>query len=256
MVTLGEVPMRFAITFLFALACASCAETVQFQPKANQQALIRDGVSALVSRRPNSMVMIQPAGRQFQAGGRPVFVVGINNLSNTPFNFLVANVQVTQSVNGQPAALKVITYEDLVQEERTRQVVSAILVGAAAAGNSMSAANAGYYNANSTVYTPRGTYNVQTTGYSPAAAAIAQSNANLENEAMISATVARGQENMTFLERAVIKDNTLMPGEWYGGRLYIQPLAWTSNNSPKVYQIALTIGPDTHEIQIAQATAK
>lgn len=253
----GAGAMRLAIIMILMIACAGCArETVQFQPKANQQALVRDGISALVSRRPNSIVMIQPAGRQFQTGGRPVFVVGINNLSSAPLDFLVANIQVTQDVNGQLALLKVITYEELVREEQTRQVVSAVLVGAAAAANSYSAAQAGHYNSNSTVYTPHGTYNVQTTGYSPAAAAIAQSNASVQNEAMISATVARGQENMTFLERAVMKDNTLMPGEWYGGRLYIQPLAWTSNNAPKVYQIALAVGPDRHEIEITQGAAR
>jgi hypothetical protein len=54
--------------------------------------------------------------------------------------------------------------------------------------------------------TPRGTYQVHTTGYSPAAAAIAQSNANVQNAEMISATIERGQANMAMLERAVIKD--------------------------------------------------
>ena len=185
-----------------------------------------------------------------------MFVIGINNLSNAPLDLAIANIQVTQVVDGKLALLKVITYEDLVQEEQTRQVVSALLVGAAAAGNSISAANAGHYNSNSTVYTPRGTYNVQTTGYSPTAAAIAQTNANIQNEAMISAAVSRGQENMGFLERAVMKDNTLMPGEWYGGRLYIQPLAVTYSNAAKTYQIALNVGPDHHEIEIAQVAAR
>ena len=58
----------------------------------------------------------------------------------------------------------------------------------------------------------------------PAAAAIAQSNANAQNAEMISATIERGQANMAMLERAVIKDNTLLPGEWYGGQLHIAPL--------------------------------
>ena len=36
---------------------------------------------------------------------------------------------------------------------------------------------------------------------------------------MISTTVEAGQRNMVVLEQSVIKDNTLMPGEWYGGQL-------------------------------------
>jgi len=46
---------------------------------------------------------------------------------------------------------------------------------------------------------------------------IAQNDAAVQNEAMIAATVETGQRNMAALEQAVIKDNTLMPGEWYGG---------------------------------------
>jgi hypothetical protein len=73
-------------------------------------------------------------------------------------------------VNNEPRRLKVISYEELTQEERTRQAVAAIGTGLAAARNAMAASQAGYYNANSTVVGPRGTYNVQTSGYSPTAA--------------------------------------------------------------------------------------
>ena len=59
--------------------------------------------------------------------------------------------------------------------------------------------------------------------YSPTASAIAQNNAAYQNEAMISATVETGQRNMAVLEQSVIKDNTLMPGEWYGGQLHLAP---------------------------------
>jgi hypothetical protein len=52
---------------------------------------------------------------------------------------------------------------------------------------------------------------------------IAQNNAAVQNEAMISATIETGQRNMAVLEQAVIKDNTLMPGEWYGGQLHLAP---------------------------------
>jgi hypothetical protein len=38
---------------------------------------------------------------------------------------------------------------------------------------------------------------------------------------MISATLAQGQANLATLERSAIKDNTLMPGEWYGGQLHL-----------------------------------
>jgi len=248
--------MRTAFVGLLCAAVVSgsvTTETVQFQPKGDQQAVIRDGVPGLVSTRKDSIVIARPAARQFQIGGRPVFVLAVFNRGRTTQEFRVSNVSVTQLVNGNDAQLQVITYEQLVSEEKTRQVIAAIGVGLAAAGNSMSASQAGYYNANSTVFTPRGAYQVHTTGYSPATAAIAQSNANVQNAEMISATIERGQTNMAQLERAVIKDNTLMPGEWYGGQLHIAPLV--SQDGPKIYTIVVTVGADRHEIRIAQGTA-
>jgi hypothetical protein len=248
--------MRIALALAAAALCAGCVttESVQFQPQIDQQAITRDGSPALVSRRKNSLVIARPAARQLQIGGRPVFVLAINNLTNKPQDFRVENVQVTQIVHGEAVALKVITYEMLVQEEQTRQVFMAIGTGLVAAGNAYSASRAGYYNSNSTVYTPHGAYQVQTTGYSPTAAAIAQSNASAQNAEMISATIERGQQNMAMLERGVIKDNTLMPGEWYGGQLHISPLA--SDGGMKTYSIVVLVGADRHEITIVQGNSQ
>jgi hypothetical protein len=109
-------------------------------------------------------------------------------------------------------------------------------------------------NSTSTVYTPTGAYQVQTTGYSPAANAIAQANASAQNDALISATIEQGQQNLATLEKSVIKDDTLLPGEWYGGLLVLQPLASSeSRNPPKTYSIALLVGQDRHQIDITQS---
>lgn len=240
--------MRTAFVVGAALLCAGCVttETVQFRAQSDQQAIVRDGQAALVSRKKKSLVIARPASRQFQIGGRPVFVLAINNLTNLPQDFRVSDVQVMQTVRGETVELKVVTYEMLVQEEKTRQVFAAVMTGVAAGANSYSASRAGYYNSNSTVYTPRGTYQVHTTGYSPTANAIAQSNASAQNAEMISATIERGQQNLGMLEQGVIKDNTLMPGEWYGGQLHIAPLA--SDETTKNYTISVQVGLERHEI--------
>jgi hypothetical protein len=244
--------MRIFCICAAAAALSGCATTeqVHFQPKPDQQALVRDGQAALVSRRKNSIVLVRPAARQFQAGGRPVFVVGINNLSKGPLEFRVADVEAMQTVNGEVAQLKVFTYDELVQEERSRQIATAVLVGLAAGANAAAASQAGYYHSTSTVVGPRGVATVNTTGYSPTGAAIAQSNAAVQNDAMISATIERGQANLANLERSVIKDNTLFPGEWYGGQLHLQPL--TQSGDIKAYKIVLMVGADRHEIDVTQ----
>jgi hypothetical protein len=174
----------------------------------------------------------------------------MNNVGRAPVDFTVANVDVTQSINGQDMALHVFTFEELAQEERNRQIARAVLVGLAAGAGAASAASAGYYNQRSVVTTPRGaTYQVNTTGYSPTAAAIAQSNVAANNEAMIATTLEQGQRNMAALEQTAIKDNTLLPGEWYGGRL---ELAAPIGSERKTYTITITLGSERHEIVIEQ----
>lgn len=245
--------MRIFVALALAALCSACAstETVQFQPKPHQEALVRDGNPGLVSRQKSSIVIVRPATRQFVAGKRPAFVIGINNLSGIPLQFRVSDIQVVQNVNGHAANLKVITYEELVAEEHTRQVFAAVATGLAAGANAYSASQAGRYSNTSTVYTPRGAYQVNTVGYNPTANAIAQANASAQNEAMISATIERGQQNMAALERGIIKDNTMLPGEWYGGQLVVAPLI-SSADGPKVYSITIMVGTDRHEINIVQ----
>jgi hypothetical protein len=179
-----------------------------------------------------------------QANGRPVFVVGINNLSRGPIDFRVAEVAANQRVGASEYPMQVVTFEMLQQEEQNRQVARAILVGVAGAANAYSASRAGY----GSYTTPSGRTG---TFYSPTAAVIAQDNAAVQNEAMFAATVETGQRNMAVLEQSVIKDNTLMPGEWYGGQLHLAPPTDQAGGQ-KIYSIVITVGNDRHVIEVAQ----
>jgi hypothetical protein len=228
--------------------CVSNSETIAFRTSnPQQQALMRDGQPALVSRQKNSLVLVRPAARQLQANGRPVFVVGINNIGRQPTEFRVAQVEAVQHVGGSDFGMQIVTFEMLQQEEKNRQVAAAILTGVTVAANSYSAANAG-----------RGTYTTPSgrtgTFYSPTAAVIAQNNAAIQNEAMVAATVETGQRNMAMLEQAVIKDNTLLPGEWYGGQLHIAPPT-DQEGGKKSYTIVITVGQDRHVVDINQGPA-
>jgi hypothetical protein len=190
-------------------------------------------------------LLVRPASRQLQANFRPVFVVGINNIGRRPVDVVVGQVEAVQHVAGSDFEMKVVTYEMLVQEEKNRQVAAAILIGGAAAGNAYSASQAGYGH----YTTPSGG-----TFYSPTANAIAQNNAAIQNEAMISAIVEAGQRNMAVLEQSVIKDNTLMPGEWYGGQLHLAPPTGQGGGR-KTYTIVITVGTDRHVIDVWQGPA-
>lgn len=228
--------------------CMSSGETVSFRASnPQQQALMRDGQPALVSRQKSSLVLVRPAARQMQTNGRPVFVVGINNLSKQPVDFRVGQVEAVQHASGSDFEMKVVTYEMLVQEERNRQVAAALLTGLAAGANAYGASHAGH----GSYTTPSGRTG---TFYSPTAAVIAQNNAAVQNEAMIAATVETGQRNMTVLEQSVIKDNTLMPTEWYGGQLHLAPPT-DQAGAQKTYTIIITVGTDRHVIDVAQGPA-
>src|SRR5882762_10130792 len=217
--------------------CVSNGETIAFRASnPQQQSMMRDGQPALVSRQKNSLVLVRPASRQLQANGRPVFVVGINNFSRGPIEFRVAQVEANQRVGASEYPMQVVTFEMLQQEEKNRQVASAILIGVAGAANAYSASQAGYGR----YTTPSGRTG---TFYSPTAAVVAQNNAAVQNDVMISATVEAGQRNMATLEQSVIKDNTLMPGEWYGGQVHLAPPT-DQAGAQKTYTIVITVGAE------------
>ncbi|GMO78872.1 hypothetical protein [Bradyrhizobium ottawaense] len=243
--------MRIFITAATCATLAGCmtaGETVSFKASnPQQQALMRDGQPALVSRQKSSVVLVRPAARQLQANGRPVFVVGINNLSRQPVEFRVGQVEAVQHAAGSDFEMKIVTYEMLIQEEKNRQVAAALLTGVAAGANAYSASRAGY----GSYTTPSGRTG---TFYSPTAAAVAQNNAAAQNEAMIATTIETGQRNMAVLEQAVIKDNTLLPGEWYGGQLHLAPPT-DQGGAQKSYTIVITVGGDRHVIDVAQGPA-
>ncbi|MPZ58886.1 MAG: hypothetical protein GEU91_20815 [Rhizobiales bacterium] len=246
--------MRVLIVLACALACSACMqEAVRFHAGPGQQAIMRDGRPALISQKTSSLVMIRPALRQFPSGARPVFVVGIRNLTGAPLDFLLRNVAVTQTAGTAAVPMKVFSYEDLVAEERTRQVVAALLVGAAAGANTALASQAGYRRTTTTVHAPTGSYSYQTATYSPSAAVAGQRRALRQNARVLNAAIKDGHASLATLEREVIKDNTLMPGEWYGGTLHVQSPAHAEGaTAPKRYSIAMMVGSERHDIDVLQ----
>ena len=127
------------------LGCAT-QQRLSLEPSAGQQSLTRDGESALISAKQN-VVMIRPADGSVAAGDRPAFVVLIGNMTSQRLDFspnmLSARVIASDSSS---TPLKIFTYEELMKEEKRRQMVGAFAAGLAAVGRGMSAANAGYSN--------------------------------------------------------------------------------------------------------------
>lgn len=243
--------MKIIVAAFAGILLAGCVtESAQFKPTAGQETIVRDGQPALVSKKPGSIVLVRPASRQIEHGARPIYVMGVMNAGTAPILVSTKDITVEQTRNGEVITdLKVLSYEDLVREEKTRQALQAVAVGVSAAANSYSASQAGYYQGQGTVYTPRGAVGYTVSGYDPRAASIAQANASATNASMISRAVETGQMNMAVLEQRVLKDNTVMPGEWIGGQVHIAPPV----NDPdgKFYRIRVVVGSDVHEVDVA-----
>src|SRR5438477_6419068 len=108
----GYVMRNLGIVALCAAlgGCVSTGETLSFRASnPQQQAMMRDGQPALVSRQKSSLVLVKPAARQLRANGRPVFVVGINNMGRQPVDFRVSQLEATQHAGGSDFGMQIVT---------------------------------------------------------------------------------------------------------------------------------------------------
>lgn len=222
----------------------------------------RDGLQGIVSKKGRSVVVVSNARRGPAAGYRRV-VVGIENLSTGPLNFNLNDVAIFETKDGQMTRpMTVVTYERLVNEEKTRQVIGALFLGAAAGANAYAASQAGYGTAYGTVNTPSygryGTYsstsNIAVNYYDPGVNYMAQANAAAQNAAMIGEARANAEQNLAALENSVIKSHTLILREWYGGQLFFEiPTAMGEQPDLKTFLIRIRVGGDVHQFNVVAA---
>ena len=216
----GDVVRIFAIVGL-AIAVAGCVttdgETVSFQPKSYQQAIMRDGDQIITSRGRSSIVSLRPATHLI--GDHPTFIVGIQNVSKGPLDFRVSEATAGQIVDGASNPLRVYTYDELVSQEQNAQVGRVVLTSVLMGVNAGMVGDA----------------------------------ADVTNAQMAANVSAQHQQNLTDLDQLALKDHTLMAGENYAGKLTIAPPANT--DGPKTYFVELKVGPDRHNFAITQAAA-
>jgi hypothetical protein len=243
--------------FLLALltetvGCAS--QKIALVPAADQEAIVRNGVPALISRKKH-LVMLRPNTRLLKGNARPAFTLVVRNQSTKPETLFESSITANQVVAGKSSIVRIYRYEELVSEEETRQAIAAFGTALSAAGRSMSAANAGYVNTTGSVSTygpygvQQGTYSATT--YDPARAQIAQDIASAETRADVAQVQAQGQANLGALQATILKDNTVMPGEWYGGTIVLAPPE-RPDQGPTAYSITINFGGEEHTFAISQ----
>jgi hypothetical protein len=208
------VVVRWVSAALLCCAVVGCAtrEVASFRPTGNQQTAIRDGVAALVSRQPGSLVTITPASRDINSGARPVYVLQIQNLGRQPVTFMVDHVTAAQITAGGERALRVYNYDQLASEERSAHTGRVIIAALAAGANSYVAGN-NYWR---------------------------QQYAADQNARLAADVSAAHANNMA----------AIMPGETYGGALHLQ--APENEAGGKHYIIRVQVGSEHHEIRAQQ----
>lgn len=257
----------FVVAVSIALIGCASSDQLTLIADESQTALTRDGVPALLSNKKH-VVMLRPVSRAIDSGSRPSFVIAVNNRSKKPTDLRINRITASLiSSEGKTADLHVYGYDELVAEEKRRQRWAAVGVALQGVASSMSAASAGYSRTHGTysgntygTYSGglNGTYSGSTYGtyssttYDAGRAHAAQQTANAQTAASIANLRATGQRNLAALQNTVLKDNTVMPGEWIGGRVILDSPK-QSRNGRANYKIDVEFGGEVHSFNVLQS---
>lgn len=247
-------------TIVACLLLSGCASTLRVQPVAgpDQTTMYKDGTEAIISKK-RSVVVLRPSANTYTSEQRPTFVVSVLNGTDKPVVFSTEDI--TASVAGTP--LKVFSYDELVAEVENKRKWAAVAAALAGAAQSMSAAQAGnqytYGSYNTSYYGNRGyygsgygTYSGYT--YNPAAAAQAQAAANAQMNQNFENINSSANAALSDLGRTILKKETVLPNEWYGGYLKLQqtPIPDSSNT----ISLKVLFGEEEHLFEFTQTKIK
>jgi hypothetical protein len=260
--------MKGLLSVAVALAVCGCAsnDRISLVADQTQQALTRDGVPALVSSK-RQVVMLRPASAVVQSRGRPTFIVAVYNPGKRPVEFHAAGISAQLNSASGPVSIHVYSYEELVGEVQRKQRWAAFGAALQGVGASMAAANAGYtrttglYSGNTYGrYSGalNGTYSASTTGtfsattYDSGRAYVAQQYAAAQTAANFAAIEAQGKQALDSLQDSILKDNTVLPGEWVGGVVVLDAPS-KSGDGTATYRIDVSLPGEVHSFVVSQA---
>lgn len=218
---------------------------------------MESGVAAVDDSTASSTVRLVEPERDVKRRGSIELLV--MNQADKPFDFGPENVT-AKLADGTP--VKIITYEQLAHEERRRETWAAVAAGFAAAGNSISAANAGYYSGTAAYHgstfgtvgsapyssTTFGTATVS--GYDYGRAQAAQSIANSQNQATFEGMAEQNAANMHAL-KAYMRTTTVDSKQMFGGTVMFElpkPVQQAKGDVPMSFLV--TINGEEHKFDV------
>jgi len=247
---------------LALLLLSGCAtyERISGVPSVEQKAIYKDGRKTLLSTKTN-VVAMAPQAEKIENGRRGNFIVAVKNQMQIDSLFSTENISAFKKdgKTGKMIALKVYSYQELVEQEKTRQAWAAVGAALQGMGEAMNASNAGYsttygtysrsaYSSTGTNAYGYGTYS--STTYNYGAAQAAQDAARARTDARMSRLQSEGEANLRQLASTTLKKQTVFPGQWYGGVVNVEmpPL----EDAPQTIELVVNIGDETHHFTFRQ----
>lgn len=241
---------------LFPSAAFAAKFNMQLQPGPKQIARMQSGIAAVDDTAATSSVrLIQAEGDLKKRGEIQLLVM---NQGDKPFNFGPENVT-AKLADGTP--VRIITYEQLVHEEKRREAWAAVAAGFAAASNNMAAANSGYYSGTahysgstygsfgSTPYSANTFGTATYSGYNAGQAAAAQSVANAQNQATFAQMAENNAARMQAL-KVYMRTTTIDPQQMFGGAVTFElPSAVRDSKTDVPVTFVVMINAEEHKFE-------
>lgn len=257
---------KILLAVIISATLAGCTTVGYLEPVEGekQRIVYEDGKAVVYSKKANLVAVALPSSVESMERFRMYVQVG--NGSQDSFNFSPTYVMATDAV-GTPISqrLHVWTYDELVAEQKRKEMWMAVAVALSAVGNSMAASNAGYsrtygsysgtssgniYGTSYSTYgnnygfnaSHSGTYSSYT--YDGYKAYMAQEVANAKNERMMQNLMANSQAAMYELSKNILKTNTVDPGGICGGLVAID--GPRVHDQPTYMEIEVEAGEEIH----------
>ena len=227
-------------------------------PSEGQKSVFKDGRKTLISIKQNS-VAVAPDTETVTSGQRGDFVIAVNNGTSQDILFSTEDVTASANTNGQFTSLKVLSYDELIAEEKNRKAWAAVAAALQGVGDSMNAANAGYsktygtysgsaYSNYGKSVSGYGSYSSTTYNYTAAQAARNTPQAN--SEARFARLDAESRENLKNLSSTILKKETIFPGAWHGGIVKVDLPEVVEQ--PQEIKLVVNVAGEHHEFKFTQ----
>jgi hypothetical protein len=246
---------RLLLTSPFLLLGCASNDRMELITGSNQEAIVRNGTPALYSRKKH-LVMLSANASAISSHERPGFTLAVRNMGSKGVLLTTPSISASGSIENKRTALKVFSYDELVKEEQERQTVAAFATALSAVGGAMAASQAGYVHTTGSVSGNtygrpyHGTYSATT--YDPYRAQLATQAAQDRSAADFASLRAEGEVNLARLNATILKDHTVMPGEWYGG-VIVLAVPPKDQAGAAEYTIAINFDGEVHEFKVRQS---